>query len=346
MLYLTDGRSGRLLELSLSSAICLELLTAFLWGSWYQVIKRIGDYPIPAFMIWLYLFSNSIIWGAAVLFQEVFVPQGIPAAIAEKPGLALFCFLCGIPFGVGMQIGMVVMKKVGLILSISIMSPIGILSGTVLPMLINGLPEGITPAALILITLVFLGGTLLSQFSGALRDRERRARGDLGARDGTARPDAKTYLLFFINIFLGFGYTLGISYGMESVTNPDALPPMLCCALICLGALAGTLILSPIRLIHARALGRFFHTPPKIVLFSFLSAIGHFGGNVTNMMAAPLLSLSVAWPITTTSNIWAYFWGILYGEFEGSSRRVKTLLAAGVLLYAAGILLLYMALYR
>lgn len=335
-----------MLELSLGSAICLELLTAFLWGSWYQVIKRIGDYPIPAFMIWLYLFSNAIIWGAAVLFRSVFVPQGIFAAVAEKPGLSLFCFLCGIPFGVGIQIGMMIMKKVGLILSISIMSPLGILSGTIIPMLVSGLPKGITPATLILISLVFLGGTLLSQLSGALRDRERRARGDLRARDGTARPDAKIYLLFGINILLGFGYTLGVSYGMASVTNPDALPPMLCCAIICLGALAGTLILSSVRLVHTRELGRFFHTPPKVVLFSFLSAIGHFGGNVTNMMAAPLLSLSVAWPITTTSNIWAYFWGILYGEFEGTSRKVKGLLAAGVLLYAAGVLFLYMALYR
>ncbi len=327
-----------MLKITAETAILLELCTAFLWGSWFQFLKKIGNYPMPAFMIWLYVFSNMIVWGVMCGWRDIFVPEGIAASLASRPGLAAFCMAGGALFGAGMQVSTTVMVRLGLVLSVSVTATLSIFTGTIIPMAVHGLPEGVTVPVLLLISLVFLSGTLLIQFGGVIYRRDNEDNVDLSI----PKIDGRTYLLFLLNTVLGLGYTFAVTYGMRSVTNPDGLPPMLCCGMICLGALTGTLAVSGFRLLRAGELSILRHTPPRILMYCFLSACGHFGGNVTHMIAAPLLSLAIAWPITTTSGIWTYFWGFAYGEFRHSSMQVKLLIIAGVFLYLTGLVSLYL----
>lgn len=331
-----------MLAISQGTAIFLELLTAFLWGSWFQAIKRTGDYPLPAFMIWIYIFSNVIIWGVALGLKELFIPEGVGPSLRARPDLAAILFLGGILFGISMQVSMHIMSKLGIILSISISATLTIFTGTFIPMFLNGLPENVTPFLMAVCALIFLAATLLCQFSGVVRDRD--AAGG-AQKQGVQQTNKQVYLLFVLNIFLGLGYPISMSLGMRSVTNPQGLPPMLACGVLCLGALAGTLVLSGIRLLHAGALRTAARPGGKILALAFLSAVGHFGGNVTQMIAAPVLSLAVAWPLTSTSHVWSYFWGIVYGEYRGCSKRAAKLLALGIVLFAAGVLFLTWVLY-
>ena len=326
-----------MLNISLQSAILIELCTAFLWGSWFQLLKRIGKYPLPAFMIWLYVFSNIIVWGVMLIFKGTFVPEGIIYWISAKPKLVAICLLGGAMFGIGMQVSTAIMSKLGMVLSVSVSATLGVFTGTVIPMLVNGLPDGMTILTIIIISVLFLSGTLLVQYAG---NEYRKDQKDNYDRD-IPKVSLKLYLWFLVNTVLGLGYTFGMTYGMRSITNPHGLPPMLCCGLICFGAFLGTIIVSIVRLKKANQLDILVHTSPKVLLFSFLSACGHFGGNVTHMIAAPLLSLAVAWPITTTSNLWTYFWGFVYGEFRNSSKKVVFMLIAGLAMYIAGLIYLY-----
>lgn len=331
-----------MLAISQGTAICFELLTAFLWGSWYQTIKRTGEYPMPAFMIWIYLFSNLIIWGVTLGFRDIFVPEGIFSALRARPDLAGILFVGGIFFGLSMQVSMHIMSKLGIILSISISATLGIFTGTFIPMFINGLPDNVMPGLMVICALIFLAATLLCQFSGVLRDLDAAQ----GARTQSVQQKNKpVYLLFVLNIFLGLGYPISMSLGMRSVTNPQGLPSMLACSVLCVGALAGTLVLSGVRLARMRALHTAARPGGRILWLAFFSAVGHFGGNVTQMIAAPVLSLAVAWPLSTTSHMWSYFWGIVYGEYRGCSKRAGKLLALGIACFAAGVLFLTWVLY-
>lgn len=38
-------------------AVAITLLSAAMWGSWMQVIKQRGAYPIEGIAFWMFLFS-------------------------------------------------------------------------------------------------------------------------------------------------------------------------------------------------------------------------------------------------------------------------------------------------
>ena len=108
------------MHLTTTSALMIMLLVSFLWGSWMQVVKHTGKYPIYAFLNWLYAFSIIIVWGTIAVTHESTIPDGIFNEISSDIPRALIVLICGSVYAIGMQIQLGVIGKVGLVLCASI----------------------------------------------------------------------------------------------------------------------------------------------------------------------------------------------------------------------------------
>ena len=94
--------------LSSGVALAIIIFVTMLWGSWFQVVKHTGDYPIYAFLSWLYAFSIVIVWGSILLLQQSMVPAGVLAEIAADLPRAGIVFFCGAMYAIGMQLQLTV----------------------------------------------------------------------------------------------------------------------------------------------------------------------------------------------------------------------------------------------
>ena len=63
--------------LSPTMAVLILIFVTFLWGSWFQVVKHTGDYPIYVFLNWMFLFSIFVVWISIFLFEKQMVPDGV-----------------------------------------------------------------------------------------------------------------------------------------------------------------------------------------------------------------------------------------------------------------------------
>ena len=77
-----------------------------------------------------------------------------------------------------------------------------------------------------------------------------------------------------------------------------------------------------------------------IVAMAVISAFCHFGGNLLNAVAAPVVSVVIATGIGYSFGIWSYLWGIVYGEFAGAKRKTLGVLVCGLGFFIAGIVIL------
>ena len=60
------------------TAITLTLLSAVMWGSWMQVIKLKGEYPVEGLVFWMFIFSFILIWGIMLFwYPEAFLEESI-----------------------------------------------------------------------------------------------------------------------------------------------------------------------------------------------------------------------------------------------------------------------------
>ena len=46
------------------------------------------------------------------------------------------------------------------------------------------------------------------------------------------------------------------------------------------------------------------------------AGICHYGGNLMQIYALPLLSAPVSNLLLKTSSLWTYLWGVVYGEYK------------------------------
>lgn len=158
--------------LSQTSAVFVLLFVTFLWGSWFQAVKHTGNYPIYVFLNWMYLFSVVIVWGAIFIFEDKMIPDGVFNEIASDPGRVALVFLCGAVYAVGMQIQLSAVSRVGLILSSSITSTCSILSGVIVSAILGGVPEGASLTMIMMSAVLLIGGTVVCQISGTMRDKD------------------------------------------------------------------------------------------------------------------------------------------------------------------------------
>jgi hypothetical protein len=329
-----------MLNMNYGMAIALVMLVGFLWGSWYTFIKIFPKEQIPVFVFWLYIFANVIVWMVVLLGKKILIPDGIGTELQKCGQLVPLILFLGSLFGINIQLTLYLMGRLGIIFSISISSTFGILGGTLVSAVFGGLPENVKLLPLMGISVLLLLATISCQISGVFRDRNRGKR-----PDGDAALKKTDVFLFGLNVLLGFSFTIATTLCCRSTTNPDGMAPMLFCGFLGLGALIGTFILSSIRMMQLHRWSALFCPGWKLAGYAAIASVCHFGGDIVYMLAAPALSMGVAWPLATTSNLWSYLWGIAAGEYRACGKTAMAFLGCGIALFILGVLLMSYILY-
>lgn len=329
-------------QLPQGTAIFMILFATFMWGSWFQCIKRLGKYPVSGFILLMYSFSFILVWGFIGLFGKSFLADGILAPIAAMPDVALEVVVCGALFAAGMQIQMNVVKRVGIILSVSITATCNILFGTVIAAFVGGIRDNVSITLLMIAALVLVTATVICQIAG-----KRRAFEKGGSIEGNEEVSPKMVAsLILVMLFLASAYPLAMSLGVKTELHPRGFEPLLCVGLLSFGSLIGSWIYSSVVLTKKKLWRATFRPENKAgIWMALISAFAHYGGNIIHTIAIPVVSVAIAWPMGTTSNIWSYIWGLGYGEFKGCSKKTYAILFSGMILFFAGVVLLAINMY-
>lgn len=325
--------------MTMQMAIVGTIFVTFLWGSWFQTVKHIGDFPVHAFISMMYGISVLIVWMAIAILGDRMIPTGVFYEIGSRKGLSLAILLCGIVFGIAMQLQLTVVKKIGLILSTSVSATCSILGGTAVSVVFAGIPEGVSVYVLFLAAILLILATILCQYAGVCRDRDRNQKEE----EQTSRI-SDILLLVFINLILMSSYPLANSIGLRSSMNPDGFSALTCMGIVVIGACLGSCGFTCILLHKERKNGNStkMERPqmPKLLGLASIAALCHFGGNVLHAVVSPVVSVAIATGMGNCYHGWSYIWGLAYGEFKGAKRKTYVLLFAGILLFVAGVLLL------
>lgn len=330
--------------LSSGLALAIVIFVTILWGSWFQVVKHTGDYPIYAFLSWLYVFSLVIVFGSIALLQEKMVPAGVWNEISADWPRAWLVLFCGAMYAIGMQLQLMVVGRVGLILSTSVSATSTILMGTVISSIFGGLPEGVSFTTIICAALLLILATIVCQLSGVMRDRS------IGKNDKqTPKPANRKkdlMMLLFASVVLAPFYSVATSVGLRSALRPNGFASLTCMGLLCVGAFIGTSIYTCVNLTREKKWHAFLHPGKgmKVILpLALIAAFCHFGGNVLHAIAAPVVSVVVATPLGYSFSMWSYVWGLIYREYKGANKKTYATLAGGIALFLAGVIMLSLA---
>lgn len=319
-------------------AIAGIIFVTFLWGSWFQTVKHLGSFPVHAFISIMYGISVIIVWAAIGLLGKQMIPLGVFAEMKSSPGLTLAISGCGIVFGIAMQMHLTVVKRIGLILSTSVSATCAILGGTIISVLFAGVPEGVSVISLFIASVLLILATITCQFAGVCRDADRQK------ADEKKRSRAQDILLLaFINLILMSSYPLANSIGLRSVLNPDGFSSLTCMGILVIGAFAGSSLFTLILLCREKkSIAEVMSSLPfgKLFILASIAAFCHFGGNVLHAVFAPVVSVAIATVIGNSYHCWSYIWGLIYGEFKGTSKKTYGILFCGILLFVAGVILL------
>lgn len=329
--------------LSSGVALAIIIFVTFLWGSWFQVVKHTGKYPIYTFLNWLYFFSVFIVWGSILLLHKSMVPNGVWNEISGDLPRAALVFLCGAMYAIGMQLQLTVVGQIGLILSTSISATCTILMGTVVSAVFGGLPEGVSIFMIAAAALLLIFATIVCQAAGVMRDK------DTGKTDKSRRTaiSKKNLIVLLVSclVFAPF-YSLATAVGLRSDLRPDGFSSLTCMGILVLGAFVGTSGFSAMCLTRGKKWCVFLH-PDKgmrvILPMAIIAAFCHFGGNILHAIAAPVVSVVIATPLGYSFSMWSYVWGLAYGEFKGAKKKTYWTLVGGISLFVAGVVLLSIA---
>lgn len=329
--------------LSQNTALIIVLVVAFLWGSWFQVVKHTGEYPIYVFLSWLYIFSLIIVWGTIAATHDYMIPNGIFHEIASDIPRAVLVFGCGAVYAIGMQIQLSVVSRVGLILSSSITSTCSIISGTIISSVIGGISESSSLLLIILAAILLITGTIVCQVSGVMRDKDSPKNEKDDRKEGVGSQKKNIFLLLITSAVMIPFYSVASSIGLSTDLRPQGFSPLTCMGILCIGALVGTSVYTGYWLTKEKKWNRVLHPQkglPLILAMSCIAAFCHFGGNILHSVAAPVVSVVIATGIGYSNGMWTYLWGLLYGEFSGAKRRTVFVLGGGMSLYVIGVLIL------
>ncbi len=329
------------LNLSYATSLAFVLFASFMWNTWAISLKYLDDdYPLDAFTLDIYIFSCILMWGISFVLEGPALMTQMAQTWGEKPRLVLLILAVGALFAGGMRIGLGIISSVGLILTVAVRASTVILLGTVISMLVGGLPEGASPGLILTSSALLLLAVIVGV--RAIQERERN-----GAQLAVQldRVDWVVVGRALASALLIVSYAYGLSAGIRSTSHPaglDAVPYM---ALLSTGSLLGALIWGGGRLIYFRQVDAWRRAPWRCRRLALACAVAHFGGNLLHALGVPALSTAIAWPLGTSGNLWTYLWGLVYGEFKGASRKAWVLLGLTVALFLAGSALLALGQY-
>lgn len=321
-------------------AINMGLIAAFMWGSWFILIKHLDDYPLEAFYLTLFVTSMVIVWGVGLILDGRNLWGNIRLVWIVDPSRIWITLLCGVLYVVGIQLTLYVMQVLGLAVTQPIYASINIVGGTALSALIGGIPLGLTVGRIILSVGFLSAAVVLSMIAGRVRNKHQQAAKINTGLSSDQRAISRAVLLLVVSSLLVPAYTIGLSYGLRSITQPAGLAPMPFMAVLCTGAFLGALLMSGSMLTVRKQWSVFRKHGFKMHRLGMIAGFAHYGGNIIHTFATRNLSAVVSWPLGFTAGLWTTMWGLIYGEFEGSPKFAYVLLAGAMVSYLVGAILI------
>lgn len=321
-------------DLTTGMAIAISLTAAFLWGSWFIAIKYLDDYPLEAFYVTLFTTSVIFVWAVGFIFDGPALTGNMRTVWAADHSRITFTLLCGALYVIGLQISVSVSKLIGLSLSQPIQTSMNILIGTVLSAVVGGMPQGFTVSKMVLACLFLIGAVVASMLAGRFRSQA------LAKADNELQYSMqdlwKGLGLLLVASLLMPAYTLGASYGLQSITQPNGLAVLPFMALLATGAFIGSILSSGLLLTIRKQWPLVMRAGLKLHKFGILAGLAHYGGNIIHTFSTASLSAVISWPLGMTAGLWTQLWGLIYGEFKGAPRKSYVALTAAVICYFIG----------
>jgi len=332
-------------ELTIGSAIFLTLLATFLFAFWYQALKHLGEYPLAGFVMWLYISSFITILAACRVLGAHDMPEGIFREIQGKELAAFGVCLGGAAMTYGLIVSLIHMKEYGMIANQAISGTAGAILGVILTFVVGGLSPDVSLTMVLAAAAVLIGASVILQYSRMIKTGDRKKQGENESQQNMESLKKQNKMLIFSNILM-MGYSIAYMLGTRSELHPKGFPALLCVLLLAIGSLFAALSYAAVSLTTHHQWRQALIPPNRIPIYMALGAgICHYGGNLMQIYALPLLSAPVSNLLLKTSSLWTYLWGVVYGEYKGAVLKSKIFLAAGIGAYAVGILLLTYALY-
>lgn len=304
-----------------------------LWGSWFQSIKHIRNFPVDMFISLMYAISVLIVWICILCFGDAMIPAGVFTEIKSNPTLSFIILTCGFLFGIAMQMHLKIVVRIGLILSTSVSATCAIVGGTLVSIIFAGIPEGVSISLIILASFLLICATITCQYAGDI-DRQLIKHSSSRLKD--------ILLLAFVNFILMSSYPLANAVGLRTALHPYAFSSLTCMGILVIGACIGSGIIALFHL-HTASFSIIKNANisyRKLFTLATLAALCHFGRNIFHAILAPIISIPIATAMGNSYHVWSYVWGLLYGEFKGATRPTYTILAVGVLMFLAGVFIL------
>ncbi len=320
-------------------SIVLTLLAAAMWGSWMQVIKHKKEYPILGLTFLLYLFSFILVWIITLLLAPALLPEGLVTTIGRSRDVMWEIMLGGAMMSAGMILSLDIMQRLGLTLATTLSGAVTSILGVLTSIYKEGLPD--SPYALPVIAataaIFLLAGYICSRASAmCAQDREKDSR----PKEQEKSPvTVKVIALIIVNSVLMNGWASGTATGTSA-----GLPPILTCAFMATGSALSVAVIGSVVFTGKRQWKTVLciGSDKKPLFLGVAAALCHYGGNVISIYAMPAISATMSFLFGKTANLWTYFWGFYYREFEGAKKKTVITLAAGLLLYFAGLGLLFL----
>jgi len=325
--------------LSTSTAISLVLFASFLWNTWAISLKYLNNYPIDGLYITMFITSFLFVWGVGFLLDGPALIGNIKEIYAVDPSRIVVTIFCGIGYIIGMRLSLHVMNIIGLSLTQPIASSINIFIGTSTAALIGGVPVGfsIPKIAIACICLFFAVG--LSVLTGRLRSGAQALGQVISTLQYSVNDVWKSTGLVILSSFFIQAYTIGISYGLRSVTQESGLAVMPFMAMLVTGAFIGAMAGSGSILTIKKQWRIAVNAPFSIHKFGIMSGLFHYGGNILHTYGTAFLSSAISWPLGISGGFWTQFWGLAYGEYKGSPPKVYLTLVLAFIFYLLGAIL-------
>lgn len=319
--------------------VLLAGFAAFMWGSWMQVTKHLNDYPLPAFVYLLYFFSFLVVSIVSFIYHGVVLDSSILNEISTNVELSILLLICGALFSNGMLIQLNYMSKIGMVLVTSISSAFTTIFGVLVTVMVGGLPENVSVGLIIFSMFFMLLAGYICQYAGVKRDTE------LGIKSEVSSGSIKYIFYILIGNIMQTAYVFGYSVGTKTVVREYGFSPFVVVTILALGSFIGVHFSIPFILKKLNFKFKDIFLNARVVFYGLISGTAHYGGNLLNVIATASISAPIAFLIGKTVDFWTYLWGLLYGEFRGSSKKTMKILYSGFIVYIVGILLLMYSIY-
>lgn len=313
-------------NISTSLAIGLGLIAATLWGAWFIALKMFGDYPLEAFFLTLFGTTLVIVWGLGIIIEGQALFQTITQVWQTVPSRIYVTFICGILYVAGILLTLRVFRILGLAIAQYISSSIIVVGGTAIAAFVVGIPQNLTPIRIILSILFLLEAVLLSMRAGRIRNAVQKAGNIENGLSRNPQEIKRAIILLVIASLLIPGYKTELSYGLQSITQPNGLAVFLFLANLFSCAFLSALLICGIPLTIRKQWHVFTVYNFSIHRLGLFSGFAHYGGNIFHTFATRNLSSVVSWPLGFTSGLWTQIWGLVFGEFKNSPLKADLFL--------------------